>query len=69
MVSLKKTDPNMLRYKGNENIIYQCQTNVRIYSIQYKVFTVSYHSFNMSGVLLKKAWCSCYHEAMLNICN
>ena len=27
------------------------KTNVRIYSIQYKVFTVSYHCFNMPDVL------------------
>ena len=48
-------------YKADVN------TNVRIYAIKYKLFIVSYHSFNMPDVLWEEAWSSCSHEVMLNI--
>ena len=45
------------------------KTNVRIYSFQYMVFTIFYHSFNTPDVLGKEAWSMYFHEAMLSICN
>ena len=45
------------------------KTNVRIYSFLYMVFTIFYHSFNTSNVLLKEAWSLCFHKAMLSLCN
>ena len=45
------------------------KTNVRMYSFQYMVFTIFYHSFNTPDVLCTEAWSLCFHEAMLSICN
>ena len=45
------------------------KTYVRIYSFQYMVFTMFYHSFNTSDVLRKEAWSLRFHEAILSICN
>ena len=44
------------------------KANVRIYSFQYMVFTIFYHSFNTPDVLRKEALSLCFHVAMLSIC-
>ena len=44
------------------------KTNVRLYSFQYMVFTIFYHSFSTPDVL-EEAWSLCFHKAMLSICN
>ena len=45
------------------------KTSVRIYSFQYMVFTLFYHSLDTPDVLCKEAWPLRFHEAMLSICN